>query len=140
MSMKKLLGVLTFLLLVLLIQSCNEDHKTVDGLEGRWEIVATSGGVSGGGYIPKFKTLEIDEDSSFKMKDNLDLLIAKGHIEEIEHQFFEYAIRFVAEEVNVSGYVDLLDDSEKGVEFEENKLRLRSGNLDGFDTELGRLW
>lgn len=132
--MKKILGLISLVLCCFILQSCEKETTEEDiTIVGSWKVIATSGGLSGGGYTPKFNELTVDSDLKFMLEMN-DSLIATGQINEISSQDFDYLVELIADDIAANGDIYILDDNEKYIEFAGDTLHLNSPCCDRFDT------
>ena len=135
--MKPLASLFLFFIFFLTVQSCEKENVVVNGLEGTWNILTTSGGIHGGGTTPIFDQIKFDSDSNFELLD-MGAVLVKGHLEEIDHQHFELYVRLVPDEILTNESIGLLLDNEKAIILDGNELSLNSDCCDRFNYHFER--
>jgi len=142
MIMKITFYALLFCLLI--FQSCKQDEVLVEDNEvhflvGQWNVLGTSGGFTGNGYVPNFDQLNIDKQAKFELL-NWGNSVMIGRIEFVENMEENPIIRFIPDKSNMERIllIPLIEDDKTAI-LRGDQLFLQSPCCDRFDIMLQRL-
>lgn len=108
-------------------------------LVGQWNVLGTSGGFTGNGYVPNFDQLNIDKQAKFELL-NWGNSVMIGRIEFVENMEENPIIRFIPDKSNMERIllIPLIEDDKTAI-LRGDQLFLQSPCCDRLDIMLQRL-
>jgi len=159
--MKKIIGAIVIMLLVVVVINCKKENMATDysklmdsisaqkyysseildqnhvTINGIWKVIGTSGGFSGHGYTPNFNYLIIKPNGIFGVVRN-DSLVSSGKII-IKNQTDKELYVDLFADSDLENGVQIVVDSDKYLQLHNDTLELIAPCCDRFNTQFKRV-